>query len=69
MVLQKDKDEAEQKKGDNDFKTVEMNRTCTDKLCCLLFLVFIATMVGITGYSIKNGNPEAMITPFVAANI
>jgi len=27
-------------------------------------LAFIASMVGITGYSIKNGDPMAMITPF-----
>jgi choline transporter-like protein 2/4/5 len=64
MVLQKDKDEAEQKKSEVDFKALEMNRSCTDTLCCILFLVFIASLVGVTGYSIKNGNPLAMITPF-----
>lgn len=44
-----------------------MNRSCTDTICCILFVFFIATMVGITGYSIKNGNPLAMITPFNSA--
>lgn len=67
MVLQADKDKAEQEKANNDFKTIEMNRSCTDTICCILFVFFIATMVGITGYSIKNGNPLAMITPFNSA--
>ena len=64
MVLQKDKDEAEQKKSEDAFESMEMNRSCTDTLCCILFLVFIASLVGVTGYAIKNGNPLAMITPF-----
>lgn len=41
-----------------------MNRSCTDPLCCIIFLLFIASMVGITGYALSNGNPYAMITPF-----
>jgi hypothetical protein len=27
-------------------------------------LAFIASLVGITGYSLKNGDPMAMITPY-----
>jgi len=64
MVRQADKDEAEKEKANNDFKTIEMNRSCTDTICCILFVVFIASMVGITGYAVKNGDPMAMITPF-----
>jgi len=44
-----------------------MKRSCTDPICCILFVVFIASLVGITGYSVKNGNPMAMITPFDSA--
>jgi len=64
MVRQADKDEAEKEKANNDFKTIEMNRSCTDTICCILFVVFIASLVGITGYAVKNGDPMAMITPF-----
>ena len=64
MVREADKKDAEDKKSENTFKTLEWNRSCTDTICCILFLVFIVSLVGITGYSIKNGNPMAMITPF-----
>jgi len=64
MVLEEDKKKAQAKENETDFKSIEMNRSCTDIACCVIFLAFIASMVGITGYSIKNGNPMAMITPF-----
>jgi len=32
-------------------------RSCTDPLCCLIFLAFIGGMIGIAGYAITKGNP------------
>jgi hypothetical protein len=32
-------------------------RSCTDPLCCLIFIAFIAGMIGIAGYALTKGNP------------
>ena len=65
MARQADIEEAENKKGDNaDFKTMEWDRTCTDKLCCLIFIIFIASVVAITGYAFTEGDPRKIITPY-----
>ena len=59
-----DKKEAEEKKSENDFKGMKWHRTCTDTLCCILFLAFIGSLVGLTGYGVSKGNPYAMVTTF-----
>lgn len=59
-----DKKEAEDKKSENNFKTLQWNRSCTDTLCCIIFLAFIASLVGLTAYAVSAGNPYAMITPY-----
>lgn len=33
-------------------------RSCTDPLCCLLFIAFIVGMVAVAAYGISKGNPE-----------
>lgn len=43
---------------------MKWDRSCTDVLCCIIFLVFIASMVGITGYAVTQGDPRKIITPF-----
>ena len=63
MVREQDKKDAEEKKPEA-FVPMKFDRSCTDVICCLVFIAFIVSMVGITGYSIKNCNPLAMITPF-----
>ena len=40
------------------------DRSCTDMLCCLVFIIFFATCVGITGLGIKQGDPRRIMTPF-----
>jgi hypothetical protein len=40
------------------------DRGCTDIFCCLLFTVFLVTMVGVAGYGVTTGNPMLLITPF-----
>ena len=65
MARQKDIDEADNRKGDNsEFSTIKWDRTCTDKLCCLVFIIFIASIVAITGYAFTEGDPRKIITPF-----
>jgi len=32
-------------------------RSCTDPLCCLFFVAFLAGMIGVAGYAITKGNP------------
>jgi hypothetical protein len=71
MVLKGDVEKAQQDKIDRKDKDGEykggMNYDrsgCSDIICCVIFLAFIASLVGITGYSVKNGDPMAMITPF-----
>lgn len=54
MARQADIEEAHKKKegSTEEFKTIAWERTCTDKLCCLIFIAFIVSLVGITGYGI-----------------
>ena len=33
------------------------DRSCTDIICCLLFVVFLVGFGGATGYGLKFGNP------------
>jgi len=54
-------------KFDRDFKApdeggVVMNRSCTDILCCIIFLVFIVGMFGAGIYGYTNGDPVALLT-------
>ena len=42
---------------------INQDRQCTDMLCLLVFGAFLLAMVGITGYTIKEGNVNQMIAP------
>lgn len=66
MARQADIEAAEKQKADDksNFKTIAWERSCTDWLCCAIFLVFIASMVGITGYGLSKGDPYKIITPY-----
>ncbi len=33
-------------------------KSCTDPLCCLLFIAFLVGMIAIAGYGISEGNPS-----------
>lgn len=41
-----------------------MDRECTDKLCCLIFVAFIAGMVAVAGYGFLEGNPKLLLTTY-----
>jgi hypothetical protein len=39
-----------------------MNRSCTDCICCLIFVAFIAGMVGTAAYGFAKGDPKLLLT-------
>lgn len=43
------------------------DRSCTDCLCCLLFIAFCCGMVGSAYYGYQNGNPTLLLSPFDSA--
>lgn len=38
------------------------NRSCTDVICCLLFLAFCVGMAGTAAYGFINGDPILLLT-------
>lgn len=52
----------------NKFKdgdaTVKMDRSCTDILCCFVFLVFLVGMVILSVVGFQQGDPLKILTPF-----
>ena len=66
MVRQSDIDEAnkDENKLKPEDKGIKWDRSCTDVICCLIFLVQLGSMIGITGYAISEGDPLKMLTPF-----
>ena len=66
---QKDLDSANEDKnkmGKEDGK-VNMDRSCTDILCCFVFLAFLVIMFGLGFYGISKGDPLNILTPFDTA--
>ena len=47
---------------------LNFNRTCTDFLCLVLFLAFLASMASIAMYSLIKGNPKTLYKPYDHAN-
>ena len=39
-------------------------RSCTDMICCVVFLLFIACMGGVSVYAFQEGDPWKILTPF-----
>jgi len=52
----------------NSNKTKEagmvMDRSCTDIICCLVFVLFIVGMGGISVVGYTTGDPMKIFTPF-----
>jgi len=42
------------------------NRRCTDILCIFVFLGFVAAAVFVGIYSVENGDPDRILTPYDA---
>jgi len=61
-VRQKDMDEAmnaEKKKAE-----MVTDRSCTDIGCCLIFILWMVGMAGISFWSFGEGNPAILLTRF-----
>lgn len=39
-----------------------MKRSCTDIICCCLFIAFLVGMAGVSGYGFINGDPYMLLT-------
>lgn len=50
--------------GLNHEEGMNFNRSCTDFLCLVLFLAFLASMVSIAIYSLVKGDPKALYKPY-----
>lgn len=43
-----------------------MNRSCTDPICCLIFVAFILGMAAAAAYGFSKGNPNLLLTSWDA---
>ncbi|XP_076091063.1 choline transporter-like protein 2 isoform X1 [Mytilus galloprovincialis] len=69
----KNLDEADQIYGtplkyDPNFKGPIKNRSCTDIICCLLFLIFIGGLVVVAIFAFKYGDPKLLLYPVNSNN-
>lgn len=55
--------EGEKRKFDPNFKGPIKNRSCTDIICCLLFLIFVTGMIACTVIGYTRGDPYKLILP------
>jgi len=66
MARQADIDQAndEKNKLSKEDKGMTWDRSCTDVLCCLIFVVFLVVMVGVSFLGFTQGDPKLIVTPF-----
>merc|ERR1712167_492030 len=50
--------------GMNEETGINFDRGCTDLICLVLFLSFIATMFGVSIWCVSQGNPGMLINPY-----
>ncbi|CAH1236390.1 unnamed protein product [Diabrotica balteata] len=48
---------------DPDFNGPLRKRSCTDILCLMIFMVFVAAWIGIGIYAVTNGSPSTLLVP------
>jgi hypothetical protein len=60
----KDIDEANKEENKLKHHGIVMNRHSTDTLCCIVFIVFIVALIGISGYGLSKGDPAKLLTPY-----
>lgn len=56
-------DESTPLKYDKEFKGPIKNRSCTDIICCLLFLIFIVGLFVVAFFAFKYGDPKLLLYP------
>ncbi|ESO92820.1 hypothetical protein LOTGIDRAFT_120296 [Lottia gigantea] len=54
---------GEEKKFDPSFNGPIKNRSCTDVLCCLIFLIFVVGMVVCSALGYAHGDPTKLVYP------
>jgi hypothetical protein len=42
----------------------DANRSCTDIICCIIFVAFNCALIGIAGFAFKNGDPSRLALPY-----
>ncbi|XP_060069789.1 choline transporter-like protein 2 [Ylistrum balloti] len=55
--------EGKPKQHDPGFKGPLKKRSCTDIICCLIFLIFFGLLLLISAYAFMNGNPLLLLYP------
>lgn len=58
-----EKYQGEKRQFDPNFKGPIQKRSCTDVICCLLFLIFFAGMIACTVIGYARGDPYKLILP------
>lgn len=53
---------------DKNFKGPIKDRSCTDIICCLLFLIFIVGLVVVAFFAFKYGDPRLLVYPVNSNN-
>lgn len=64
MVFARKSDQEDAKNHKVEKAGMEYNRICTDVLFCVLFIVFVVGMIGISGYALAMGEPSKIMTPY-----
>ena len=41
-----------------------LNRSCTDCICCIIYVVFLGAFIGVFGYALAKGDPTRLATIF-----
>ena len=45
-------------------KGLKWDRSCTDVICCIVFMVFIVATIGLSFIALTKGDPNIIMTPF-----
>lgn len=63
IELQKNGEHGKKRRHDDNFKGPIENRSCTDVICCLLFLIFICGLIVVSILGFVWGNPNRLLYP------
>ena len=54
----------EKNKLSKEDKGLKWDRSCTDVICCLVFMVFIVATIGLSFIALTTGDPSIIMTPY-----
>ena len=61
---QKDLEEAEKQENRLTEGGLQWERSCTDSICCIIYTIFLVTVVGLAVYGMQEGEPRRILPPF-----